>query len=272
MYESYWQLAAKPFEHHAEPKFYYPSESHQAALLKLRYAIENRRGAALLAAPSGLGKTLIVQTLARQLGDTYRPWAHLVFPQMPPDQFLVYLVAELTGQPTSDSSTIEQSVRRLRQFLSENRGGDRHAVVVIDEAHLLAESEVLDTIRLLLNFQHDAMPAWTILLVGQPALLPALDRFPELDDRLDVKCLLPRFDLEDTISYVSHRLHVAGCRRAIFEPAALEVIHQLSAGIPRRINRLADLALLVGFAEEYSMVSAAHIEAVAEELVVSVAE
>lgn len=272
MYESYWQLEAKPFEHHAEPKFYYPGESHQAALLKLRYAIENRRGGAMLAAPSGLGKTLIAQTLARQLSETYRPWAHLVFPQMPPDQFLAYLAAELTGQPTAETPTIEQSVRRLRQFLAENRGGNRHAVVVIDEAHLLAESEVLDTIRLLLNFQHEGQPCWTIVLVGQPALLPALERFPELDDRLDVKCLLPRFSLEETISYVSHRLHMAGSRRTIFEPAALETIHQLSAGIPRRINRLADLALLVGFAEEYGLLRAAHVEAVAEELVVSVAE
>jgi len=272
MYESYWQLESKPFEHHTEPKFYYPSESHQAALLKLRYAIENRRGAALLAAPSGLGKTLIAQTLARQLSETFRPWAHLVFPQMPPDQFLAYLAAELTGQPLSETPTIEQSVRRLRQFLAENHGGNRHAVVVVDEAHFLAESEVLDTIRLLLNFQHDSHPAWTIVLVGQPALLPALERFPELDDRLDVKCLLPRFSLVDTMSYVSHRLHVAGSRRPIFEPAALEVIHQLSAGIPRRINRLADLALLVGFAEEYRSIKPHQIEAVAEELVVSVAE
>lgn len=272
MYESYWQLESKPFEHHAEPKFYFPSESHQAALLKLRYAIENRRGAALLASTSGMGKTLIAQTLAQQLGETFRPWAHLVFPQMPPDQFLAYLAAELTGQPVAETPTIEQSVRRLRQFLGENRRAERHAVVVIDEAHFLAESEVLETIRLLLNFQHEGQPAWTLVLVGQSSLLPALERFPELNDRLDVKCLLPRFTLEDTISYVSHRLQVAGARRPIFEPAALETIYQLSNGIPRRINRLADLALLVGFAEEYRVVRAAHVESVAEELVVSVAE
>lgn len=272
MYETYWQLDTKPFEHHAEPRFYYPSESHQAAMLKLRYAIENRRGAALLAAPSGMGKTLLAQTLARQLAETHRPWAHLVFPQMPPDQFLAYLAAELTGAPVAEAPTIEQSVRRLRQFLGENNAAGRHAVVVIDEAHFLADSAVLDTIRLLLNFQHEHAPAWTLVLSGQPTLLPALERFPELDDRLDVKCLLPRFSLEDTIAYVSHRLHVAGGDRSIFEPAALETVHQLSGGIPRRINRLCDLALLVGFAEEFEAVKAAHVESVAEELIVTVAE
>lgn len=272
MYESYWQLETKPFEQHAEPKFYYPSESHQAALLKLRYALENKRGAALLAAPSGLGKTLLAQTLGRQMPETFRPWTHLVFPQMPPDQFLAYLAAELTGQTVGETPTIEQSVRRVRQFLRENHQAGKHAVVVIDEAHFLAESPVLETIRLLLNFQQDAAPAWTLVLAGQPALLPVLERFPELDDRLDVKCLLPRFSREDTAGYVSHRLHAAGGGRSIFDAAALEAVHQLSGGVPRRINRLADLALLVGFAEERTTIGAAQIEAVAEELVVTVAE
>ena len=63
MYESYWKLNQKPFENCSDPRFYYPGESHQAALLKLRYAIENRRGGALLAGPCGSGKTLLVGML-----------------------------------------------------------------------------------------------------------------------------------------------------------------------------------------------------------------
>ena len=67
MYETYWRLTQKPFENAADPRFYYPAESHQAALLKLRYAIENRRGAALLAGPSGSGKTLLTTMLRGML-------------------------------------------------------------------------------------------------------------------------------------------------------------------------------------------------------------
>ena len=63
MYETYWRLKQKPFENAADPRFYYPAESHQAALLKLRYAIENRRGAGLLVGPSGSGKTLVTTML-----------------------------------------------------------------------------------------------------------------------------------------------------------------------------------------------------------------
>ena len=97
MYESYWQLDARPFDHSAEARFYYPGPSQQAALLKLRYVVENRRGAALLAGEAGLGKTLVAQTLLRQLGDSFRPRVHLVFPQMPAEQLLAYLADQFSA-------------------------------------------------------------------------------------------------------------------------------------------------------------------------------
>src|SRR4029079_12254184 len=98
MYEAYWQLQSRPFENSPDARFYYPSESHQGALLKLRYAIENRRGAALLAGALGTGKSLAVATLRRLLPDSFAPFVHLVFPDMPARELLAYLAAEL-GAP-----------------------------------------------------------------------------------------------------------------------------------------------------------------------------
>jgi general secretion pathway protein A len=268
MYEAYWQLHTKPFENTSDTRFYYPAETHQGALLKLRYAVENRRGAALLAGGSGLGKSLIVHALMRQLDDTFTPRVHLVFPQMPADQLLAYLSESLTGdEPAAGTPPIQHSVRRIEQVLSANVQAGRHAVIVIDEAQDLADNRALETIRLLLNFEYHATAALTVLLVGQPALLPVLDRMPELDERMAVKCLLRRLTLEESISYVHHRLQAAGARQEIFDSSALEAVHHLSLGVPRRINRLCDLALLIGFAEERACLSCAQIEAIAEELV-----
>src|SRR5687767_10414988 len=112
MYESYWQLDARPFDHSAESRFYYPGPSQQAALLKLRYAVENRRGAAMLAGEAGLGKTLVAQTLLRQLGDSFRPRLHLVFPQMPPDELLAYLADQLTAAPLGGAPSVGESLKR----------------------------------------------------------------------------------------------------------------------------------------------------------------
>jgi type II secretory pathway predicted ATPase ExeA len=264
MYAAYWKLSTPPFEHGWDRRFYYPSETHQATLMKLRYAVEHRRGPALLAGGSGLGKTLLVHALHEELPEEYRPLVHLKFPQMSPAEFLWLLADTLTGEASSERS-VNRHVQRIEQALVRNAEAQRHAVVVIDEAHLWRDTDGLETIRLLLNIE---VP-WSLLLVAQPVLLPALERMPELEERLDVQCLLRRFTLEETISYVHHRMLVANSvtPHAIFKPAALETIHRLAAGVPRRINRLCDLCLLVGYADDTAHITAAQVEAVASELV-----
>jgi type II secretory pathway predicted ATPase ExeA len=271
MYEAHWQLAARPFDHSADARFYYPGESQQGALLKLRYALENRRGAALLAGAAGLGKTLLAQTLTRQLGESLSPKVHLVFPQMPASQFLAYLADQL-GAAGGPSLTIEQSLKRIEMRLRENAKAGKHAVIVIDEAHLLDDAEVLETVRLLLNLEQDARSLASFLLTGQTSLLLAIERRPDLEERLAVKCLLRRFKPEETMGYIQHRLTAAGAKKSIFTDGALEAIHQESLGIPRRINRLCDLALLVGFAEELTSIGRDQIAAISEELTGATAE
>jgi general secretion pathway protein A len=269
MYLHHWQLSARPFENAADARFYYPGESQQGALLKLRYAVENRQPAAVLAGAPGLGKTLLVHTLLQQLGENCSPRARIVFPQMPPDQLLALLCDQLTGSSPATTPTIRQSVRRLETFLGSNAAAGRHAIVIIDEAHLLRDTETFQTLRLLLNFEAAAQPPLTLLLVGQASLLPVLERMPDFDQRLSGRCLLRRFAADETAAYVQHRLRVAGGQTDIFDPSALEAIHQHSQGIARKINRLCDLALLVGYAEERPLLQAEQIIAVAEELVVT---
>ena len=268
MYESYWQLQQKPFENCADPRFYYPGESPQAALLKLRYAVENRRGGALLAGASGTGKTLIVTMLRGLLGETCTPFAHLVFPQMSTADLLGYLADELEGSPRGgDNYSVQTSIRRIERFLGENSRKGRHAVIAIDEAHLLGGAETWEAIRLLMNFEADGRPALTLLLSGQTALLPMIDRMPQLDERLGVKCLMRSFSEEETAAYATHRLKTAGAKRTIIDPDAFATLHELTGGVARRINRLCDLALLIGYAEKRTIISASHFEAVCQELV-----
>lgn len=271
MYLTHWHLSARPFENAIDARFYYPSDAQQAALLKLRYAVENCQAAAVLAGASGLGKTLLVQTLLRQLGEKYAPHARIVFPHMPADQLLALVADQLTGQHSNGIPTIRDSVSRLEAFLLANAQAGRHAVVVVDEAHLLRESDTLQTLRLLLNFEGESQSPLTLILVGQSSLLPVMERMPDFDQRLSARCLLRRFSPEETASYVQHRLRLAGAETEIFDSTALEAIHQHSQGVPRKINRLCDLALLVGFAEERRSLQAEQVIAVAEELVATVA-
>ncbi|MCU0871154.1 MAG: AAA family ATPase [Pirellulaceae bacterium] len=263
MYTAYWKLNARPFDNGCDPQFYYPSESHQVTLLKLRYALDHPRGAALLAGAAGLGKSLLAQTLLADLPESFGPLIHLKFPQMSPPQLLALIAEELTGR-NMDGATADRSVLAIQRTLSKNQQEGRRAVIVIDEAHLLHDTDALETLRLLMNFA----PAWTLVLVAQPSLLPVLERTPELEERIGVQCLLRPLPAEESVRYISHRMSAAGAADvdSIFDPAALDVMHQLSGGIPSRINRLGDLALLIGFAEEQQRVTADHVAAVADEL------
>jgi type II secretory pathway predicted ATPase ExeA len=265
MYEAYWNLRQKPFENAADPRFYYPGESHQAALLKLRYAVENRCGAALLAGPSGSGKTLVATMLRGVLGDEYLPFVHLVFPQMPTADLMAYLADELDGNGSDGG--MHASVRRIQRSLIANAEKKRHAVIAVDEAHLLDGPATYEALRLLLNFQWNGSPAMTLLLIGQPSLLPILNRMPQWEERLGVKCLLRPFTEPETAGYVDHRFRAAGAKQSPVEPDAVPTLQELTNGIARRINRLCDLALLVGYAEEQPSLDTRHFETVCHELV-----
>ena len=268
MYTEYWQLSAKPFEPLVDESFVFPCQSQQAALHKLRYAVESRRSAAMLVGPSGCGKSLLAQTLQAQLGDTVGKFVQLVFPLMSTRDLLAYLAEEI-GAPAADPPlrTIEESLRRLEFTLDEQVRRGKQTVLVIDEAHLLEDGGLLETLRLLTNLQPGGQPALTLIMVGQPQLLSAMRRNPSLEERLDLKMLLRPFSEQETADYVIHRLHAAGATRPIFTGEAMEALHRLSGGVPRQINRLGDLALVVGYASEQHTIDADQVEAVNDELV-----
>ncbi|HJT33759.1 MAG TPA: AAA family ATPase [Pirellulales bacterium] len=276
MYEAYWKLSRRPFGSGADPRAYYPSDAHQGALLKLRYTIENQHSAALLTGPPGSGKTLLLRLLSDQLPDRFQPIVELVFPEMPAAELLASLAAGLGTMPPIAAGTalptIADSIARIQAKLREHAAKGRHTVLAIDDAQLLEGNRTFETLRLLLNMEADGRPLLTLLLVGQPALLPMMERMPHFEERLGAKCLLRPLTVEETMSYVSHRLTTAGAQQTIFDTAALETLFRLTRGVPRRINRLCDLALLIAFADEQPTVGSAHIEAVAQELAVAAVE
>jgi type II secretory pathway predicted ATPase ExeA len=269
MYEAYWSLAKKPFGGGCDTSLYYPSDAHQGALLKLRYAVESRHGAALLTGHAGVGKSLVSRMLLERsalVGDTV---VLLTFPQMPAANLLAYLAHELKapGQTIGREPPIDESVRIVSERLLENARAGKHAVIVVDEAHLLEGPRTFDALRLLLNVEHEGRAAVTLVFVGQPALLPIVDRMPQLEQRLAVKCLIRPLTLDETHAYVQHRLAAAGCEQALFDSAAIETLHAVAQGNPRDLNRLCDLSLLIGFADSAETITPERVEAVARELV-----
>lgn len=272
MYQEYWKLNGRPFENRCDSKYYYPAETHQAALLKLHYAIENRRAAAMLCGPGGIGKSLVVNSLQRQLSDQFRPVINLVFPALDSQQMIRYIIDQIdgNGEGANVARDSANDLARFERFLRNNLEAQRHAVIIVDESHLLEQNGLLEPLRLLLNIaanESEGEAAWSLVLVGQPTLLSHVERYAPLDERLSVKCMLNRFLPEETSAYIQHRMRESGANaERIFDQPALERIHLLTQGIPRRINRLCDLALMVGFAEDRSVITSDMIDSVHSDL------
>ena len=272
MYSQHWKLKRRPFENTLEPEFFFPSQTHQAALLKLRYLIENQKGAGVLVGPTGVGKTFVAHRLAKELSQQAGPWLNFVFPQMSADDLLTDVAIRLTGESAAADwpmhSVLPRSaaLRIIERSLDEHSRAGRHPVLIVDDAHLIDDPATLQTLELLLNFQHPPQRAFSLILLGDRLLLSRLARLPRFDERLAVRVMLQSLSPNETARFLRFRLEVAGARNAIFDAEALAEIAELSDGIPRRINRLADLALLVGYADGRSELTAADVSSVADEL------
>lgn len=275
MYESYWELQRKPFENDFDSEFCFPSQSYQSALLKMLYVIEQGQGAGMLVGGVGCGKSYLISQLANELPPQFGPLIHLVFPQMNAEELLAYLAVEMGVSPKSiegNGSRLDKILKQLETHLSQYVIGGQNPVIVVDEAHTIAEPEVLQALQLLMNFQQHPQKKFSLLLVGERGLLAPVQRLSQLDERISIRCALNPMTREETVGYVEHRLQVAGREKPIFDKSAHSSIFELSGGVPRRINRLCDLSLLVGYAENLTKITGNEIESVSDELLTAAAE
>lgn len=246
MYEAHFGLRRRPFGETVDPATYVPLPSRDAVVRRLRYALEHSQGPAVVFGPPGSGKTLISRVLADQLATTA---AFLTFPAMPTAELLDYLAEELGAgaRPTAHEGSIITPLRRLRQRLSTASARGQRPLVVVDEAHLIDDLSTFETFQSLLNIASLGPPDLMLLFVGGAEVLLAL---PEgLADRLAARCLLGALTEQESGGYLQGRLAAAGATSPLFTPEAVQALHRAAEGLPRRLNRLADLALLIAFAE-----------------------
>jgi len=265
MYGNYWHFRDSPFRNHFRRTFYFPSPTHQASLLKLRYAIEQREEAALLVGEPGTGKSFVTHLLGESLAESVAPIVWSCCPFDTPEELVLHLAVEFSGNGSTGSGY--GALRELEAFLTRNLQEGHHAVLILDDAQLLQNVRTWEVLRSLMTRKIGGETPWTLIVLAQPLFLPLLDRLPHLEELFTLKAFLRPWTPEETAQYIKHCVKTAGCDDEVFSSDALEAIADLSSGIPRRVNRLCDLSLLVAFAEKSHQVTAAHVEAVHDELV-----
>src|SRR4051812_9157160 len=254
MYMRFFGLKQEPFSLAPDPRYLYMSKRHREALAHLLYGVGGGGGFVLLSGEIGAGKTTVCRCFLEQI-PTRCNVAYIFNPKLTVIELLTTVctefgikVAPLTAAGTPAS--VKDHVDALNEYLLRTHSVGQNNLLIIDEAQNLS-TDVLEQLRLLTNLETNERKLLQIVLIGQPELRGMLAR-PELEQlaqRVIARYHLAALSEKETAHYIAHRLAVAGLKGALpFDSAALHRIHQLTRGVPRRVNLLCDRALLGGYA------------------------
>jgi general secretion pathway protein A len=264
MFQQFFGLREQPFGVTPDPRYLYLGEGHREALASLFYGIEANRGFLALIAKPGMGKTTLLFHLLEKFRNRART-AFLFQTQCSSREFMRFLLAEVGLDSDGDFVHMHEQFNRCLE--QEARAGNRF-IIIIDEAQNL-DASVLETVRLLSDFETPQAKLLQIILAGQPELGEKLAHpgLNQLHQRIASFSSLKPFGPDGTARFIEHRLRVAGYSGArLFDPRAVSRIAELSGGIPRNINNLCFHSLSLAFALRKRTIDMETVEEVAQDL------
>ena len=262
---TFYGIPQQPFDVTPDPAYLYFSASHREALSSLKEGIEHFRGFMVLVAEPGMGKTTLMHKLMEELTDSARV-VFLFQTQCSSRELLCFILNEL--EVDHAGMDIVAMHRALNQALLEEMLRGRRFVLIVDEAQNLQEP-VLETIRLLSDFETTHSKLIQIVLAGQPQLADALMRpsLVQLRQRIGVLSNLKSLSAAETAEYIEHRLRASGWTgNLLFTGDALAQIAESTGGVPRSINNVCFNAMLVAFHRGQEIIDAEIVKEVSQKL------
>lgn len=267
MYAPHFGLTQDPFSIAPDPHYLFMSERHREALAHLLYGVNGGGGFVLLSGEIGTGKTTVCRCFLEQIPALCNV-AYIFNPKLTVIELLRTICDEFHVAVPAGAASPKDFIDPLNAFLLQTHAAGQNNVLIIDEAQNL-DADVLEQLRLLTNLETSERKLLQIVLIGQPELRDVLARpdLEQLAQRVIARFHLDALSQAETAQYIAHRLSVAGHTGALpFDSAALKRIHQLSRGVPRRINLLCGRALLGGYAEGLGTVTRRVVDKAAAEV------
>ena len=247
MYLEHFGLNEPPFRITPHTDFFFDGANRGATLDALVYAITHDEGIVKVSGEVGSGKTMLCRVLMERLPQNVTI-IYLANPSLSRDDIL-FAIADELGLSIAENARTSAVMRALQDHLIASFGEGKQVVVLIDEAHAMP-AETLEEIRLLSNLETNRHKLLQLVLFGQPELNDVLARpdMRQLKERITHNFGLTPLLRDDISQYLDFRMRAAGYRGpSIFMPPALKMIERSSLGLTRRINILADKALLAAF-------------------------
>ena len=266
MYKEYYKLQHNPFQMTPDPRIFFASKGHKRALSYLQYGLSQGEGFIVITGDIGTGKTTIVKNLIAGLDHQTYIAKQLVTTHLE-EHDLMEMICE-SFELISIGLTKAALLNQFKAFLNSAHKLGRRVVLVVDEVQNLP-AKTVEELRMLSNFQVNNKPLIQSFLVGQKEFITTLQdsSMEQLRQRVIASCHLGPLKENETNLYVNYRLKEAGWAGGpLFDDEALKLVHELTEGVPRRINVFCDRIMLFGYLEEVSFFTAEHIHMVADEL------
>lgn len=261
-YLEFFTLKEYPFSNAVDTKFYYNSEQHSDAIVRIKYAIDTMKGLAVVIGDIGTGKTTLARRILDELSeDKYEAALLVVLHSSVTADWITKKIATQIGVDNPASTKMEMLGQIYRRLLEIHERGQKTAVI-IDEAQMLGSKEIMEEFRGLLNMEASGGKLITFILFGMPELEEILSLDEPLKQRIAVRCRMRSFEEEVTKEYILHRLKIAGCEKEIFQIDSIHAINRYARGIPRLINTVCDNALLEGYLLKKEIIGSEIIESV----------
>jgi general secretion pathway protein A len=258
VYTEYWRLKEDPFTNSTDTRFVYMSEQHKEGLARLLYVAREHKSCAVLTGDYGTGKSLVRQLLLGELakvGDF--AIAVLDNPLVGADALLDDVLVQISERQPVSFSSRGAALRELREVFASRAKLGFHNLILVEDAHLLADRSSLEQLRQLMNLYDDrGQPLLSVMFFGHSSLDQVFAKSQALQQYISSSWFLEPFTGEQTREYVTRRLSVAGGNAWIFDDAAVAEIHRYTGGVARLINNLGDLALYLGMSENAVRVDA----------------
>lgn len=254
-YLDHFGFAARPFSILPDPDMLFWSDRHRKAFAVLEYGLMTRAPLTVVTGEVGAGKTTLIQALLRRADPGMR--IGLISNARGDRGDLLRWILNAFDVAAPKDADYVQLFQDFQDFVLGEYAAGRLVVLIFDEAQNLG-ADTLEELRMLTNINSGTDELLQLILLGQPELRevilrPGLRQFAQ---RVSATYHLGSFDADTTAAYIRHRLRAAGGSGEEIEPDAAARIHAEARGVPRMINKIADLALVYAAAAGSSAVGA----------------